>query len=244
MCSTDSALPSMALPSASISYDVETVLVSRCALMHSGCPEHFQPRLSAECSDSSAPSATEATEPCHLCCEYGYGSKRKTEDLDDCLHFENPSKSNVDADATSAQRHDTNDVLAAGPRKKQRKPHRRVSFSNTPLEFSCDEHPGAESHLPSPLRGHCFTPPIEGLTKANLLALEKELGEDFLEANAQSIIRLKRRVCFASLLMGTFVKVLPLWCDCQGAPPWLQQGLRGRHIICNQRHAGYCYFNC
>lgn len=81
----------------------------------------------------------------------------------------------------------------------QRRRGRRVTFAEGPLELTRDGHP-PEGAAPAPvcLSGGACGPQLEGLTKANLLALERELGEEWQEANALSITRLKRRVRFAA----------------------------------------------
>jgi hypothetical protein len=168
------------------------MLVSRCSPMRFGHLEGLQLPLPGECSDSCA---TEVTEPCHV--SYGDENchKRHRKELDSSPHWESPSQSDVDADATTAERRDKDEDTAGELRKKQRKSHRRVSFADALLEFAFEEHADDLGQQACPPSWHCSSQqPLEALTKENLLAMVNELGEEFMEANAQSIVRLKRRV--------------------------------------------------
>lgn len=74
-----------------------------------------------------------------------------------------------------------------------------VRFAHGPIESTPDGHPLSEgttmvARAPSPY--NLFTPvkPVEALTKHSLTAMERELGDEFREENALSLVRLKRRV--------------------------------------------------
>jgi hypothetical protein len=74
---------------------------------------------------------------------------------------------------------------------------RRVTFAQGPLPSSPDGHPDRTSSCPRRLSTFACTaphPPAETLTRANILAMEQELGTDFQQANSSSLVRLKRRV--------------------------------------------------
>ena len=83
------------------------------------------------------------------------------------------------------------------------RPPRHVMFSDGPnLEVYEDGHrPENIPRLRPSVLPRTIPAPREGLSRMNLLALVDELGSDFREQNALSIIRLKRRVrsCFASV---------------------------------------------
>eukprot|EP00892_Ulva_mutabilis_P003149 jgi/Ulvmu1/12835/UM098_0017.1 len=73
-----------------------------------------------------------------------------------------------------------------------------VRFAHGPIQSTPDGHPLSEgttmvARAPSPY--NLFTPvqPVEALTKNSLTAMEKELGDEFREENALSLVRLKRR---------------------------------------------------
>jgi hypothetical protein len=78
------------------------------------------------------------------------------------------------------------------------KQKRRVTFDVGPIQSSPDGHPQHEGLVCQPVelaaRNISTAAPPEALTKANLLAMERELGPDFQASNASSLVRLKRRV--------------------------------------------------
>lgn len=91
-----------------------------------------------------------------------------------------------------------------------RKVKKSVRFAHGPIDSTPDGHPVSEgttmvARAPSPY--NLFTPvkPVEALTKHSLTAMERELGEDFREENALSLVRLKRRVCLLQLAPAVLI---------------------------------------
>ena len=87
---------------------------------------------------------------------------------------------------------------------------KRVKFADGPLLSSSDGHPLHEGQVAAPAPScksnddaddeeSCMP---EALTPSSILAMERELGDDFQSANAHSLVRLKRRCAVDVLSSG------------------------------------------
>ena len=87
---------------------------------------------------------------------------------------------------------------------------KRVKFADGPLLSSSDGHPLHEGQLAAPAPSCKSTDDAddeescmpEALTPSSILAMERELGDDFQSANAHSLVRLKRRCAVDVLSSG------------------------------------------
>lgn len=120
-----------------------------------------------------------------------------------------------------------------------------VRFAHGPIDSTPDGHPVSEgttmvARAPSPY--NLFTPvkPVEALTKHSLTAMERELGEDFREENAMSLVRLKRRVCLLKLASAALVLDV---CLVQGYLE-LDRKVSVFIIVSLQNVKGYSFLQC
>jgi hypothetical protein len=103
------------------------------------------------------------------------------------------------AQPCTEQELETEPLAAVQQDNSRKRKDRRVTFAQGPIASSPDGHP--DRSVPSvacPRRVPTFVstqqPVAETLSRASILAMEDELGQEFQQANSSSLVRLKRRV--------------------------------------------------
>lgn len=167
------------------------------------------------------PSSSEADTTCEVCdgdggtTSAGSSVPGNLQGKDAAHHV--PEQQVVDKQDDRGEEPDSTEKAASN-----RKVKKSVRFAEPgPIISTPDGHP--EEHrsctmmvakAPSPYAPYTPIKPVEALTRHSLTAMERELGDEFREENALSLVRLKRRVgslywCVQQHTAPTWLPVMP-----------------------------------